>query len=232
MPRTETRRKRTRHVIFWADPVRRLWYVELLNKGLTSYLSGRGLRFDRDHYRHYFLATTTGEKRSEEYLSKTGRKMACDVVYEEHRRDGTGKGVWWHLAAQFRFEQTSESQWCFVVRPGWHLTKDGNETLEGRRVGRRVTRRKATTYNEMLLNESQFWRSFLTQQQPRLILRLGAQSLIVDADYLTAEVTWPGVPDDTLSLDSTHEENLFTLAALEDALGYSPSDDELFEEPA
>jgi hypothetical protein len=203
-----------------------------LNKGLTGHLADRGLRFDRDHYRHYFLATTVGEKRSEEYVSKTGRRLSRDVVYEEHRRDGTGKGVWWHIASQFRFEQTNESQWCLAVRPGWHLTRDGSEVLEGRRVGRRVTRRKATTYNELLLNELQFWRSFLTRQQPRLIVRLGAQSLVIDADYLSAEVTWPGVPDDVLGLDSAHEENLFTLAELEDALGYAPSDDELFEQPA
>ena len=74
-------------------------------------------------------------------------------------------------------------------------------------------------YNADLLGEVQFWRSFLAQGAPRMILTLGSQALVVDGTLLAADVRWPGVPDDILPFANVDtEDDLFTMSAYAAAL--------------
>src|SRR6266540_1553569 len=73
-----------------------------------------------------------------EAKTKTGRKQtAKKVVRQEGERSGALRDVWWHLAAQLRFEEFAPGAWGLAIRPEFHLTKDGKESLDPRRVGRR-----------------------------------------------------------------------------------------------
>jgi len=203
----------------WSDPDLHRRYVALLNKSVTLHLERRGLRRDNRHNRHYFAARTPGEERTVSYQSLRGRNQPLTVVREERRRTGERKGVWWHQAVRLRFERIGPMSWYVTLRPEFHLTADGVEPLPERRVTGRVTRRKSTMYNDPYLSRVQFWRWFLTQGDPRLVIRAG-QPIIVGATPVEVSVRWPGVPDDDAQyVAPDFEETLLTLAERADAVG-------------
>jgi hypothetical protein len=59
-----------------AKPDRRVVFVRLLNKALDRALLARGVRFDREHRRYYFVADHETIGRSVPYRTKTGRSMS------------------------------------------------------------------------------------------------------------------------------------------------------------
>jgi hypothetical protein len=63
-----------------------------------------------------------------------------------------------------------------------------------------------------------FWREFFFQGSPRLIVPFGDfTALAISANFLSANVTWPGVPPERAKQykNAVVEENLFDLAALQ-----------------
>ena len=201
-----------------AKPDGKLWYVELLNRGLSSHLRRLGLRYDPEHARHFFTLQKDGTSPKVRYKTKTGRWMSREVVTEATaRHSGQSRGFWWHDAAAFRFIRPAPDVWALSIRPEFHLTSDGTEPLQGDRVGRRVTRRKSTIYNAQYIDRIQFWRELITESKPRLILRLGTQRAVIDNELLTCEVTWPGVPGDTMPVNTDPvQDDLLSYAELYD----------------
>jgi hypothetical protein len=196
-------------------------YVWLLNAALREALLRRGVRHDRDHDRYYFLPDHEMITRRVEAKTKTGRNQSAKkVVRQEGERSDTPRDVWWHLAAQLRFEQFAPSSWGLTIRPEFHLTKDGREPLDPRRVGRKITKRKSRMYNEGYFDAVHFLRYFLLDGKPRLILPVGTQTISVDGDFPNADGAWPRISDkrfDPISmLDSDDEDDV--LNALADAL--------------
>jgi hypothetical protein len=63
-------------------------------------------------------------------------------------------------------------------------------------------------------------------------VQLGFQSLIVEGDYLSVNIQWPGIPGDVIRWDAPSEDNLFSYAQLRDALGDEPDTADLFAELA
>ncbi len=116
------------------------------------------------------------------------------VAWEEKRKStGEGKGFWWHLAAGLRFHRTADDQWCLSIRPERHLTTNGEIPLPPEKIGRKVTRLKANMFNDKYLSEVNFWRDFLSKGSPRFVLDFGSQSLAVSTDFLSFDVSWPGI---------------------------------------
>jgi hypothetical protein len=146
-------------------------YVWLLNSALRSALLRRGVRHDRDRNRYYFLPDHETVTRRVEAKTKTGRNQSAKkVVRQEGERSDNPRDVWWHLAAQLRFEEFESGSWGLTIKPEFHLTKDGREPLDPRRVGRKVTERKSRMYNEGYFDAVHFFRYFLLDGKPRLVL--------------------------------------------------------------
>lgn len=198
--------------------------IALLNRAIGRHLGMRGVRFDREHQRYWFMANRdydTGEisERSHRYTTKTGRRQDKPVVHHAHRRTGEPKNKWYHEAARLRFERFG-SAWFLTVRPEFHITVDGVEPLPPHRIGREVTRKKSHIYNNGYLDRLWFWKDFLSDGGPRLTIKTGEQSILVDSVYATTEVRWPGVPGDVLEVKNDPvEENLFTIMDLMDEDG-------------
>lgn len=203
----------------WTVPDERRLYVQLLNRSLYKYAGHRDVRYDPEHRRFYFKANQPGEPRTVEYRSVGGRKVNRQVVWQPVRRStGEARNYWWHVAAGLHFHQIAPLQWCFSIRPEWHLTSDGETALPGQKVGRRVTSKKSRMYNWQYLTEVNFWRDFLSGGSPRILLQFGDQAAIVPADIITINVTWPGIPDDVRHVDTEERmDDLFSLAELHDA---------------
>lgn len=188
-------------------------YVWLLNTALRGVLLRRGVRHDRDHDRFYFLPDHETITRRVEAKTKTGRNQSAKkVVRQEGERSEHPRDVWWHLAAQLRFEQFAPGSWGLTIRPEFHLTKDGREPLEPRRVGRKVTKRKSRMYNEGYFDAVHFLRYFLLDGKPRFILEIGPQRICIEGDFPSVDAKWPAITDkrfDPISmLDSDDEDDV------------------------
>ncbi len=203
----------------WGAPENRRRYVTLLNRSLFKYAARFGVRYDPPHRRFYFPAEQGGTERTVRYKSLGGRKIKRRVAWRPKRkRTGEERDFWWHVAAGLKFHQFSDRQWCLSVRPERHLTQDGETPLPPIRIGRRVTRLKAKMYNDLYLNEVNFWREYLSGGLPRFYLDFGEQSAVIEAKLLTVDVRWPGIPGDDRPFENQlYEEDLFTLADLEEA---------------
>jgi len=195
-------------------------YFALMNSALRRYLSSLRVSYDRDHKRFYFATLVKGQERSVEYKSLTGRTVSRNVVWQPKRRStGEAKNFWWHLAAGLAFHELGEKEWCLSIRPERHLTIDGEVPRAPELIGRRVTRLKAKMYNDAYLAEVNFWREFLSQGKPRIILDFGNQSAIVEINLVPVEIEWPGVSGDekVVAFDAI-EDDLFTSAEFFESL--------------
>ena len=198
--------------------------IALLNRAVGRHLGMQGVRFDREHQRYWCMPNRdydTGEisERSYRYITKTGRSLDRPVVHHAHRRTGEPKNEWYHEAVRLRFERFGPA-WYLAVRPEFHITLDGVEPLPSHRIGRKVTRKKSHIYNDGYLDRLWFWKHFLSSGGPRLSIKTGEQSILVDAVYATTAVLWPGVPGDVLDVKNKQvEETLFTIADLMDEEG-------------
>jgi hypothetical protein len=171
-------------------------YVRLLNGALRESLLRRGVRLDRTCDRYYFLPDHETITRRVEARTKTGRaQSAKKVVRQEGADSGRPRDIWWHLAAQLRFEQFAPGTWGLTIRPEFHLTKDGREPLDPRRVGRKVTRRKSRMYNEGYFDAVHFYRYFLLNGKARFTLKVGRQAIAVEGDFPSVNAKWPQIAD-------------------------------------
>lgn len=212
--------------MWWGDPDRLRWYVTLLNRTLNKLTGRRHLNLDKEHDRYFFELLEEGKPRSVRYRSLTGTKTSRQVVWRPmFRHSGEPKSYWEHMAVGLRFHRVAERSWCMSIRPERRFTRDGHIPLTPKGTGRRSTSRKSHMYNIDVLTEVNFWREFLSDSSPRVIMRFGPQSLIVDTRIMSVRATWPGVPDDARAVTFTRaEDDLFTSAEF-DALLRSAQED-------
>ncbi|MCX4561481.1 hypothetical protein OHU07_30155 [Streptomyces phaeochromogenes] len=193
-------------------------YVWLLNSALRMALRKRGIQYDRAHGRYYFLADHETVTRRVEAKTKTGRNQSAKkVVRQEGERFGNPRDVWWHLAAQLRFEEFATGVWGLTIRPEFHLTKDGKEPLDPRRVGRKVTKRKSRMYNEGYFDAVHFFRYFLLDGRARVVFEVGRQKIAIDGDFPQVDAKWPLIDDNRFNpvtmLDSGDEDDVIDALA-------------------
>jgi hypothetical protein len=195
----------------WSDAEGHRRYVALLNKALTKHLGRFGIRYDRDHHRYWFTAEPGPSPRAVRYHTKQGRNQQRDVVRQRIRRSTGEAKEWWHVAAGLRFEQVASAQWVLAVRPEYQITLDGVTPLPPKAHGSRSTRKKSKLYNEGYLDLLHFWREFLVGDQPRLVIRVGDQRIVIDGNLLDVEILWPGVPGDVRAYRPREsQDDLFT----------------------
>ncbi|MDX3781492.1 MULTISPECIES: hypothetical protein [Streptomyces] len=193
-------------------------YVWLLNSALRMALRKRGIQYDRDHGRYYFLADHETVTRRVEAKTKTGRNQSAKkVVRQEGELVGNPRDVWWHLAAQLRFEEFATGMWGLTIRPEFHLTKDGKVPLDPRRVGRKVTKRKSRMYNEGYFDAVHFFRYFLLDGRARVVFEVGHQKIAIDGDFPQVDAKWPLIDDNRFNpvtmLDSGDEDDVIDALA-------------------
>jgi hypothetical protein len=209
---------------WWKDPNLARWYVELLNRALNKLTGRRGLNFDKEHRRYYFEPNRDEAKqplpRTVTYRPLNQALSEKSVVWQPvSRRTGQPRGLWTHLAVGLRFHRLSPTRWVLSLRPERRFTIDGTTPLAAKRIGSRSTREKAHMYNYDVLTELQFWKEFLSSGEPRIIFSFGGQSLVLNAELMTVEVQWPGVPEDARPFTNvTSDDDLFSQAAYNRAL--------------
>jgi hypothetical protein len=206
---------------WWRDPDKHRLYVYLLGRCLNKITGARGLMLDRKRDRYYFLADKPNTERKEKYRPLNMGVSELSVVWQPIQKSrGEPYGHWLHRAISFRFMLVSHHQWLIALRPEFHVTTNGRDDYEASEVGSKVTRKKSRMYNYNILSELNFWRDFLSDGRPRIVLSLGEQRLVIGTTLLQTEITWPGVPGDTRPFRNVAiPDNLFSsheLAELEE----------------
>ena len=183
---------------WWDDPDRMRWFVSLLNRSLNKLTGRKGLNLDKKHRRYYFMPEEPGKPLEITYRPLTQSAATRQAVWQPiTKKTGLPKRYWYHRAVALRFHQVTDQHWCLSIRPEMHVTKDGSTPLESESIGSRVTRKKARMYNFDLLREVQFWRDFLSDSQPRIILPFGkGQHIVISTTMMQAEIDWPGMPEE------------------------------------
>lgn len=184
---------------WWRDPDYERWFVQLLNQSLNKLTGRKGLNWDSRHYRYYFFPDQVGETVEITYQPLNQAKTSRRVVWEPQTRStGAGKGYWFHLAVALRFHHVGLDHWCLSVRPEMHITQDGITPYPSEKIGRRVTRAVSHRFNYDLLGQIQFWRSFLSDDRPRILLSYGKapQYVEISTNLMESEIQWPGMPEE------------------------------------
>lgn len=129
------------------------------------------------------------------------------------RSTGLAKDYWWHRAANLQFHQFTNLQWGLSIRPERHLTIDSEQPLPSQEVGPKVTTLKSRMYNESYLSEIVFWRDYLSQSKPRVILNFGSQSAVIAVELLKFDIEWAGIPNDYKAFkNEAYQDDLFSFA--------------------
>jgi hypothetical protein len=215
---------------FWNDPIKTLWYADLLNKTLNKFTGRKGLMWDKEHKRYYFQPDQPGKIKEVEYRPLNQAKSIKQVVWQPLKKStNEPRPYWLHRAVNLRFHQVNLSQWCLSIRPEFRVTKDGFESLDSEKIGGKVTRKKSRMFNYDLLGEINFWRDFLCDSEPRAILSFGkGQQIIVSSNMLQTDIEWPGMPEKYAKpfANVEYQEDLFSWAKLANITIDSDEDDE------
>lgn len=212
----------------WDNEDRRRYYVALLNVILRKLAGRSGLEPAREDLHWYFPPGPDGEEVKQAYQPMNNARSERNVAWRPTvKATGEKKKYWEHLAVGLGFIQVAKDSWVLSIRPERHFTRDGREPLTSAGTARRSTSRACRLYNGDVLEDAQFWRSFLSQGKPRIIWKAGGQHLIVDARLLDTTIGWPGVPDDHKSYANADvEDDLFTLAELKKSIDGDDFEDE------
>lgn len=218
------------HLNDWRnDPDKMRWYMQLLNRTINKIAGRLGLKLDKDHHRYFFEPDEPGVDLKISYQSVGGVKSERSVAWNPHfKHDGTSKSHWEHLAVGLRFHRLSDAAWGLSIRPERRFTSDGFQSLDGKNVGKKSTKRKSRMYNFDVLKEIQFWRDFLSKGGPRIVCLFGNQSLIIENSLVQSSISWPAIAGDQADkMHAEYEEDLFSLADLNEASDFSEFDDDL-----
>ena len=179
------------------DPDRERMLQDLLNRALNKLTGRKGLNFDRKHKRYYFMPEVLGKPLEVAYRPMNQQQTSRSVVWQPTtKKTGQPKTYWLHRAVQLRFYRISQSAWVLSLRPGFHVSSDGITPYQKESVGRQVNKKMSRLFNYELLTEIHFWRDYLSGSRSHIVLPFGAQSLQLESRLLSAEVLWPGMPEE------------------------------------
>lgn len=212
----------------WDDTNQYRYYVALLNRFLRKFMGGRGLFLEVEHNRYFFTPGEDGADVRKSYIPLNKENSSRFVAWRPLiKATGEKRKNWEHLAISLQFHRIDDEAWILSLCPQRHFTQDGRTPLYGKTKGRRATKRNARLYNFSMLEDANFWRSYLADGKPRIIHEFGKQKLILEAQLDTVSITWPGVSDDMKSYANAHiEDDLWSHQELVSALANDDSDED------
>jgi len=211
--------KKDRTDEWWRNEEKLGWFLTLANRSLNKLTGRKGLKLDKEHHRYYFEPAgdeTNPVNRTIKYVPLNRGSSDRSVAWRPiTKKTGLPKKHWHHLAVALRFLPVSPTSWCLTVRPELRITKDGFTVPPARTIGGRVTKQKSHSFNNNLLDDLQFWRSFLSDGRPEIICHFDpGQQIVVSSAMLDREISWPGMPEEKrLQFRNVNfEDDLFSLA--------------------
>ena len=203
----------------WKDPIKQRWFVELLNKSMNIFMKQKGFGWDDIHHRYYFTPQEDGNEKKVTYRPLNQKTSEKQVAWRPiTKKTDLPKKYWLHRAISMRFLHVSSNQWCLSLRPEFRVTKDGFIPIISEKIGAKITRKKSRMFNYDLMGEINFWRSYLSDNEPRIILKFGDSYLNISSNLLTGEILWPGIAEkyEKSFTNVEYADDLFTWAKLQE----------------
>jgi len=186
--------------VWMADPDKRNWLLELLNRAGVNKCENLGLYFDRMRVRTFFLPDN-GHDRTIEW--DTGKRRSKRTVVKRYQRGTTGEYFWSHQSAVIRF--TAIDNLLFLrIEPGWTFTSDGVTPLPQKRMTSISSRWMFDEYNPSLFYNLRFWTYILSEGQRRLAIDAGKAIIEVETTPATTEMNY-GIDGDHFSVEKMYE---------------------------
>jgi hypothetical protein len=212
----------------------RSWFVTLLNRSLNKLTGRHRLNLDKAHHRYFFEPLKPGQPLEITYHPLNQRSASRFVVWQPVTRiSGVPKNFWYHLAVSLKFHQVSSDGWCLSIRPELRVTRDGKTPIDAADIGSKVTKKAARTFNHDLLGDLQFWRDYLSDGLPRIVLRFDDhETLVISTSLMRCDVNWPGMPAEFAQAFKNIDfpENLFSITELAELSAAQNDYDEWDEE--
>ncbi len=214
--KTVTREEST---LWWPEPEKRNLFVTLLNRSLSKFTGRKNLDFDQRHNRYFFQPHSAGEVLEVQYQPLNQAKAPRKVVWQPvTKKTGLAKNYWLHKAVSLRFILTNKHDWCLSIRPELHITSDGRLAYPSEYRGRKITKRLSRSYNYDFLGDLQFWRSYLSDGLPRILIPFGGSQYVeVQNRFIETNVAWPGMPEE----HARPFRNIYPLETLDSLLEFS-----------
>jgi len=189
-------------LLWWRDEVHLRYYQELLNRSLNKLTGRKGLMLDKEHHRYYFLPdrdeTGAAIPKKVPYTPINAQSSERSVAWPPlSKKTGLPRPYWYHLAVSLKFHIVAHCSWVLSVRPELWVTKDGFTAFPAKKIGAKITSKMSRSFNIDLLEDVQFWRSFLSDDLPRIIFPFGpGQQIIVSSSTMQQTIAWPGLPEE------------------------------------
>ncbi len=101
---------------WWDDPDKMLWFKTLLNRSLNKLTGRKGLNFDKEHQRYFFMPKEAGKPQEIRYHSLRGKVIYHSVVWNPiTKKTQQPKNYWYHRAVALRFHRVGKSHWCMSI---------------------------------------------------------------------------------------------------------------------
>ncbi|MBM4249041.1 MAG: toll/interleukin-1 receptor domain-containing protein [Euryarchaeota archaeon] len=192
----------------FTDSLRKPWLIELLNKCLMISLFKKGIAFDNDHFRYYFIAPRESNERKERWKSPkkwSQRTVARAVIQDDILLR------WEHQAAYMQFINF-ENRFVLLIEPTWTFTKDGKRSLEFKRITRLAIRKMYRGNNAVVLNDTRFWIAYISENRNELRLPTSGQPIRISTTPYIAELAvgleWDQIVPDVVSNPPSDWDNL------------------------
>lgn len=204
-----------------ADDSRSGDLVFLFNQLLGIHRCRCRIRYNPDFGRAYFPREndTDLEFKRSWYSVRTNKKAPERIVAKFYEYGALT--FWRHLAANLSFRRFG-SKWYLQIIPKYLFTTDGTAPCDRNMVGPYTTRLKADEHNPQVLNHVLFWADMLSRRKAAIVLRLGAQKLMVIEKKPLAGIAGFAIPDDP----ALYEEEPPPQPGLFDLLGTDEEDDD------
>lgn len=204
---------------FIIDENKKRWFMELLHQTLNKLTGRKDLNFDKIHKRYFFNPTEEKKEKVIEYQPLNQKKASRKVFWSPiTRKTQLNKPYFFHLAVSLQFHQINSSDWVLSIRPEMHLTLDGKTPYPSEKRGSLITKKKAKKFNYDFLGDIQFWRDYLSDSKPRIIIKFSnEQFIVIHNNLMNCNINWPGMPEEHSKSFSNiiNDEDLFSFVEFE-----------------
>lgn len=153
------------------DPEKELWWRDLLNKALTSYLSKLAIK--KEMKGRFFFRPKDGAAR----IWKNGHDRARTVAAPKIN-PLNGSTFWVHHAARIRFIRFAQ-KYYLMIEPTFLFTSDGEHALGGQQMGRLSIAWGGKQRNPDILRSFIFWAKAIARNKKQLRIQTGGRPIVV-----------------------------------------------------
>ncbi|MGV8142236.1 MAG: toll/interleukin-1 receptor domain-containing protein [Candidatus Pacearchaeota archaeon] len=168
--------------IEWVDdPVKSKHLIWLFNDCIRAHAHKFRLSYDSNGKKYYYRQGTLEDNSFKAFTKGRGRKLI--ISYPDARG---GLGYFAHRAVKLQFILMRDSP-LLRIETGWVFSYDGYHPIEGKKRSVLNTRFMSNQKNISNLTEIRYWVWFLSNENSKMSLDIGGDTIDLETNLLTCE---------------------------------------------